>query len=155
MEKTTESQRTDDLRIVAMKNLLSPHELIDEFPVTGEVAETVVTGRTGIQRVLAKDDDRLVVIVGPCSIHDPEAALEYADLVRQQQDKHKDNLLIVMRVYFEKPRTTIGWKGSINDPTLDDSFQINRGLRTARGLLRDINAMGIPTGTEFLDLISP
>jgi 3-deoxy-7-phosphoheptulonate synthase len=119
------------------------------------VAETVVKGRTGIQRILAKDDDRLVVIVGPCSIHDPEAALEYAELVRQQQDKHIDNLLIVMRVYFEKPRTTIGWKGLINDPTLDDSFQINRGLRTARGLLRDINAMGIPTGTEFLDLISP
>ena len=138
-----------------MKNLLSPHELINEFPVTDPIAQTVVQGRTGIQRILAKQDDRLVVVVGPCSIHDPETALEYAGLLKQEQIKHKDKLLIVMRVYFEKPRTTIGWKGLINDPTLDNSFQINRGLRTARGLLRDINAMGLPTGTEFLDLISP
>lgn len=155
MNKTPETPRTDDLRIVAMKNLLSPLALIDEFPVSGDVAETVVRGRTGIQRVLAQQDDRLVVVVGPCSIHDPDAALEYAALLRQEQVKYADNLLIVMRVYFEKPRTTIGWKGLINDPGLDDSFQINRGLRTARGLLRDINAMGLPTGTEFLDLISP
>ena len=155
MNKATDTPSTDDLRIVAMKNLLSPRELIEEFPVTGEVADTVVEGRAGIQRVLAGDDDRLVVVVGPCSIHDAETALEYAQLLREEQVKHADDLLIVMRVYFEKPRTTIGWKGLINDPELDNSFQINRGLRTARGLLRDINAMGLPTGTEFLDLISP
>jgi 3-deoxy-7-phosphoheptulonate synthase len=155
MTDLTQMPSTDDLRIVAMKNLLSPHELIEEFPVTRDVAETVVEGRRGIQRILAKEDDRLVVVVGPCSIHDPETAMEYARLLREAQVKHQDELLIVMRVYFEKPRTTIGWKGLINDPGLDNSFQINRGLRTARGLLRDINAMGLPTGTEFLDLISP
>lgn len=155
MNDAPETPRTDDLRIVAMKNLLAPRELIEEFPVTGDVARTVIEGRSGIQRILAKQDDRLVVVVGPCSIHDPEAALEYAGLLHQEQRRYADELLIVMRVYFEKPRTTIGWKGLINDPALDNSFQINRGLRTARGLLRDINRMGLPTGTEFLDLISP
>ena len=151
----TDDLRTDDLRIIAMKNLLAPRELIDEFPVTREVAQTVVLGRSGIQRILAKQDDRIVVVVGPCSIHDPEAAMEYATKLREVQVEHENDLLIVMRVYFEKPRTTIGWKGLINDPGLDNSFHINRGLRTARGLLRDINAVGLPTGTEFLDLISP
>ncbi|MEO1615938.1 MAG: 3-deoxy-7-phosphoheptulonate synthase [Planctomycetota bacterium] len=146
---------TDDLRIVAMKNLIAPKELCAEIPLNDTVAETVVDGRTGIQRVLAGQDDRLVVVVGPCSIHDPEAALEYAARLSNEQARHREELLIVMRVYFEKPRTTVGWKGLINDPGLDNSFEINRGLRTARGLLRDINAMGLPTGTEFLDLISP
>lgn len=146
---------TDDLRIVAMKNLLSPRELLEEIPAEDAVAETVVRGRQGIQDVLAGKDDRLVVVVGPCSIHDPEAAIEYCGRLREQQEKHADDLLIVMRVYFEKPRTTVGWKGLINDPGLDDSFEINKGLKIARGLLRDVNAMGLPTGTEFLDLISP
>ena len=148
-------QATDDLRIVATKTLIPPRELMAELPVTPEIADTVAQGRGGIQRVLRSQDDRLVVIVGPCSIHDPDAAMEYAGLLAAQQRKHEQQLLIVMRVYFEKPRTTVGWKGLINDPGLDDSFEINRGLRTARGLLRDINAMGLPTGTEFLDLISP
>ncbi|HBE70720.1 MAG TPA: 3-deoxy-7-phosphoheptulonate synthase [Planctomycetaceae bacterium] len=146
---------TDDLRIVAMKNLLSPRELLEEIAADDAVAETVVRGRQGIQNILSGQDDRLVVVVGPCSIHDPEAAIEYCDRLRQQQHKHSADLLIVMRVYFEKPRTTVGWKGLINDPGLDDSFEINKGLKIARGLLRDVNAMGLPTGTEFLDLISP
>ncbi len=148
-------QTTDDLRIAAMKSLIPPRDLMTEFPVTAQVAETVAKARSGIQKVLHQKDDRLVVVVGPCSIHDPEAAIEYANLLAAEQQKHAQQLLIVMRVYFEKPRTTVGWKGLINDPGLDDSFEINRGLRTARGLLRDINAMGLPTGTEFLDLISP
>ncbi|MEM6469143.1 MAG: 3-deoxy-7-phosphoheptulonate synthase [Planctomycetota bacterium] len=146
---------TDDLRIVAMKNLISPKQLCKEIPIDDSIARTVVEGRRGIQDVLAGRSGRLVVIVGPCSIHDPDAALEYANRLREQQVRHAEDLQIVMRVYFEKPRTTVGWKGLINDPGLDHSFEINRGLRTARGLLRDINALGLPTGTEFLDLISP
>lgn len=149
------SQNTDDLRIRAMKPLLSPKELMAEIPTTPDVAKTVLEGRSGIQRILQGDDDRLIVVIGPCSIHDPDAAIEYAQRLSEQQKQHQAELLIVMRVYFEKPRTTVGWKGLINDPGLDGSFEINRGLRTARGLLRDINAMGLPTGTEFLDLISP
>ncbi len=155
MTEKTQTPATDDLRINEIKQLMPPKDLMAEIPVEAEVAETVSSARAGIQRVLREEDDRLVVVIGPCSIHDPEAALEYAQLLAVEQQKHQDNLLIVMRVYFEKPRTTVGWKGLINDPGLDDSFEINRGLRTARGLLRDINAMGLPTGTEFLDLISP
>tara|TARA_R110002049_G_scaffold285698_4_gene467158 strand:- start:349730 stop:350794 length:1065 start_codon:yes stop_codon:yes gene_type:complete len=155
MTEKTQTPSTDDLRIGAMKKLMPPNELMAEIPTTPDVAETVALCRRGIQRVLREEDDRLVVVIGPCSIHDPDAALEYARLLSAEQQKHQDNLLIVMRVYFEKPRTTVGWKGLINDPGLDNSFEINRGLRTARGLLRDINAMGLPTGTEFLDLISP
>ncbi|MGB7325509.1 MAG: 3-deoxy-7-phosphoheptulonate synthase [Rubripirellula sp.] len=146
---------TDDLRIRAMKPVMPPMELMAEIPVEAEIAETVANARDGIQKVLRDEDDRLVVVIGPCSIHDPEAAMEYAKLLAAEQKKHQGELLIVMRVYFEKPRTTVGWKGLINDPGLDDSFEINRGLRTARGLLRDITRMGLPTGTEFLDLISP
>ncbi|MGB7346634.1 MAG: 3-deoxy-7-phosphoheptulonate synthase [Pirellulaceae bacterium] len=146
---------TDDLRITAIKNLMRPHELTSEIPITTSIAQTVFDGRTGIQRVLRKEDDRLVVVIGPCSIHDPDAAMEYAKRLAQQQQNFSETLLVVMRVYFEKPRTTVGWKGLINDPGLDDSFEINRGLRIARQLLCDINALGLPTGTEFLDLISP
>ena len=146
---------TDDLRIREIKNLEPPRALISEIPVSDEVAKTVLEGRKDIQNILKKDDDRLLIVVGPCSIHDPEAAIEYAEKLAVERKKHASNLCIVMRVYFEKPRTTVGWKGLINDPGLDDSFEINRGLRVARGLLRDINAMGLPTGTEFLDLISP
>ncbi|MEM9366216.1 MAG: 3-deoxy-7-phosphoheptulonate synthase [Planctomycetota bacterium] len=155
MQDSLKSSSTDDLRIVAMKELLSPQELIDEIPVSANATEAVVSGRHAIQEVLAGRDDRLVAIVGPCSIHDPDAARTYAERLAEQHAKHGDDLLIVMRVYFEKPRTTVGWKGLINDPGLDDSFQINRGLRLARGLLAEINSMGLPTGTEFLDLISP
>ena len=155
MTENTQTPATDDLRIAAMKKLMRPAELLAEIPVDPEVASTVADGRSGIQRVLHGENDRLVVVIGPCSIHDPEAAIEYAQKLAAQKQKFDDTLLIVMRVYFEKPRTTVGWKGLINDPGLDDSFEINRGLRTARGLLRDINALGLPTGTEFLDLISP
>ena len=150
-----ESLRTDDLRIGAIKNLMPPRELISEIPVESVVAETVVNAREGIKKILSHEDDRLLVVVGPCSIHDPESAVQYAKLLSEQQKNFASQLLVVMRVYFEKPRTTVGWKGLINDPGLDNSFEINRGLRTARGLLRDINALGLPTGTEFLDLISP
>lgn len=155
MSNPVNTPTTDDLRISAIKQLMKPSELMAEIPVEPTVANTVAEGRQGIHRVLQKEDDRLVVVVGPCSIHDADAATEYASRLAEQQKKFSDQLLVVMRVYFEKPRTTVGWKGLINDPGLDGSFEINRGLRTARGLLRDINAMGLPTGTEFLDLISP
>lgn len=147
--------RTDDLRIGAIKNLMSPSELLSEIPASDAISQTVADGRTAIQNVLQQKDDRLLVVVGPCSIHDPDSARQYAEKLAVEQKRHADELLIVMRVYFEKPRTTVGWKGLINDPKLDDSFEINHGLRTARRLLSDINAMGLPTGTEFLDLISP
>jgi len=154
-EQTQSSPTTDDLRIKAIKQLLTPRELMEEIPVTSSVAETVAAGRAGIHKVLHREDDRLVVVVGPCSIHDPEAAMEYAKHLAELKQQYEEQLLVVMRVYFEKPRTTVGWKGLINDPGLDGSFEINKGLRTARGLLRDINQLGLPTGTEFLDLISP
>ena len=155
MPQQTQILATDDLRIRAIKELMTPRALMEEFPVETNVAETVVTARNGIHQILEEGDDRLVVVVGPCSIHDPDAAREYAQRLVEARQRHHDQLLVVMRVYFEKPRTTVGWKGLINDPGLDNSFEINRGVRTARGLLRDINAMGLPTGTEFLDLISP
>ena len=155
MTEKTQTYATDDLRIRAIKKLMPPQELMKEIPVEPKAAETVFNARRGIQRILSEEDDRLVVVVGPCSIHDPDAAREYAERLAEEKQKHQDQLLIVMRVYFEKPRTTVGWKGLINDPCLDNSFEINRGLRTARGLLRDLNMMGLPTGTEFLDLISP
>ncbi|MEL7266836.1 MAG: 3-deoxy-7-phosphoheptulonate synthase, partial [Planctomycetota bacterium] len=149
------SSLTDDLRIAAVKQLMPPIDLMNEIPVLDDIADVVVHGRQQIQNILRGDDDRLVVVVGPCSIHDTDAALEYAQRLARQREVFRDDLEIVMRVYFEKPRTTVGWKGLINDPDLDNSFAINRGLRIARGLLRDINQLGLPTGTEFLDLISP
>ena len=152
---TENALTTDNLRIKAIKNLIAPRELMEEIPVTPEVAETIVKARNGIRDVLHGADDRLVVVIGPCSIHDPDAAMEYGKLLLEKKKEFGKQLLIVMRVYFEKPRTTVGWKGLINDPGLDNSFEINRGVRTARGLLRDLNLMGLPTGTEFLDLISP
>ncbi len=155
MTDKSNSPATDDLRISAVKTLIPPSQLMAEFPVQPAVASIVAEARRGIQRVLREEDDRLVVVVGPCSIHDAEAAIEYAELLAAEQKKRAGELLIVMRVYFEKPRTTVGWKGLINDPGLDDSFEINLGLQTARRLLRDISALGLPTGTEFLDLISP
>jgi 3-deoxy-7-phosphoheptulonate synthase len=148
-------QNTDDLRIIALKELLSPEQLITEFPLTDQAAETIIRSRQAIQDIIHGRDDRLLVISGPCSIHDTEAALDYARRLLAPMQKHKDKLLIVMRVYFEKPRTTIGWKGLINDPELDDSFRINDGLRKARKLLLDLANMGMPAATEYLDLISP
>ena len=146
---------TDDLRILETQELISPVSLIEELPVTDTVSETVSAGREGIHRVLAGEDDRLVVITGPCSIHDPAAAVEYGSRLKPLADELKEDLCIIMRVYFEKPRTTVGWKGLINDPDLNDTFQINKGLHLARQLLLDLGEMGIPCGTEYLDLISP
>ncbi|OIP99768.1 MAG: 3-deoxy-7-phosphoheptulonate synthase [Zetaproteobacteria bacterium CG2_30_46_52] len=149
------SHLTDDLRITGLREVSSPLQIHSEFPITETAAQTIFETRQAIHRILHGEDDRLLVIVGPCSIHDTKAALEYAALIKQARAKYEKDLLIVMRVYFEKPRTTVGWKGLINDPHLDGSFAINDGIRKARGLLLDINNMGVPAGTEFLDLISP
>ena len=146
---------TDDLRIQGTTELISPEALVAEVPLTDTASQTVSQARLAIQRVLAGEDDRLVVIVGPCSIHDPKAAREYALQLKRCADELADELCVVMRVYFEKPRTTVGWKGLINDPDLNNTFQINKGLRLARQLLADFAEMGLPTGTEYLDLISP
>jgi 3-deoxy-7-phosphoheptulonate synthase len=146
---------TDDLRIREIKELAPPSHLLREFPISERAAATTFDARQAIHRVLHGMDDRLVVVVGPCSIHDTKAAREYATRLRGERERLAADLEIVMRVYFEKPRTTVGWKGLINDPDLDDSFDINKGLRTARELLLDINEMGLPAGTEFLDMITP
>jgi 3-deoxy-7-phosphoheptulonate synthase len=147
--------RTDDLRISGLNPLISPAVLAYYLPLSEQASELVSRTRTEADAILHGSDDRLLVVVGPCSIHDPAAALDYARLLKQEADRLKSELLIVMRVYFEKPRTTVGWKGLINDPHLDDSFDINHGLRVARGLLLDLANMGVPAGTEFLDTISP
>ncbi len=146
---------TDDLRILDTEELISPEQLIDDLPVGSEAAKTVSHARETIHRILTGEDDRVLVIVGPCSIHDPDAAREYASRLKGMIDQHANDLFIVMRVYFEKPRTTVGWKGLINDPDLNDTFQINKGLHLARSLLRDLSDMNVPCGTEYLDLISP
>jgi 3-deoxy-7-phosphoheptulonate synthase len=146
---------TDDLRIQGTTELVSPESLLAEVPLSDAAAQTVSQARQDIHRVLAGEDDRLVVVVGPCSIHDPKAAREYAAGLRSLAGRLADDLCIVMRVYFEKPRTTVGWKGLINDPDLNNTFQINKGLKLARQLLADLAEMGLPTGTEYLDLISP
>ncbi len=147
--------RTDDLRIAQINELISPQQLIADIGVSDVAAETVATARQTIHRILNREDDRLLVIAGPCSIHDPSAALDYAARLKQAADELAGELFVVMRVYFEKPRTTVGWKGLINDPDLDNSFQINKGLHLARQLLADLANRGLPAGTEFLDLISP
>ncbi|MEM7467227.1 MAG: 3-deoxy-7-phosphoheptulonate synthase [Pseudomonadota bacterium] len=148
-------QDTDDLRIEGLRPLIPPAILMEELPLTDAAAKTVVDGRAGADGIVKGSDDRLMVVVGPCSIHDVDAALEYANRLKPLANQYIDDLLIVMRVYFEKPRTTIGWKGLINDPMLDNSFEINTGLRTARRLLCELADLGLPTGTEFLDTISP
>lgn len=147
--------QTDDLRINAITEVNAPIELHERYPLSENASETVYQTRKSIQAILNGQDDRLLVVIGPCSIHDPAAAREYAERLKKQIDAHQSDLLIVMRVYFEKPRTTVGWKGLINDPALDESFQINKGLELARSLLLDVNDMGVPAATEFLDLISP
>jgi 3-deoxy-7-phosphoheptulonate synthase len=147
--------KTDDVRIRAMKELSPPSHLLREFPLGDAATDRVYGTRQAIHRILHGMDDRMLVIVGPCSIHDPKAALEYAHRLVVERDRLKDRLEIVMRVYFEKPRTTVGWKGLINDPDLDGSFDINKGLRIARQMLVEINEMGMPAGTEFLDMITP
>lgn len=148
-------QRTDDLRIREMKELTPPSHLIREFACTEAAGTTAANARVALHRILHGQDDRLMVVIGPCSIHDPKAAMEYAGRLAEMRRRHIGDLEIVMRVYFEKPRTTVGWKGMINDPYMDNSFRINDGLRMARELLRNINELGLPAGTEFLDVISP
>ena len=148
-------QKTSDLRIAGRQEVVSAKSLISEQPISEKSSETVFNARKEFSDVLYKKDERLAVVVGPCSIHDPGAAKEYAELLFNEKNNLKDNLLIIMRVYFEKPRTTVGWKGLINDPDLDNSFNIDKGLSIARQLLRDINDMGMPAGTEFLDVITP
>ncbi|MBX9896093.1 MAG: 3-deoxy-7-phosphoheptulonate synthase AroG [Nitrosomonas sp.] len=147
--------QTDDLRIIGVHELTPPVELHREYPMTEIATETVYSARQSAHRILHGEDDRLLVVVGPCSIHDVDAALEYAARLKHLREVLKPHLHIVMRVYFEKPRTTIGWKGLINDPDLDNSFHINKGLRMARRLLLDLNTIGMPSATEYLDLISP
>jgi len=147
--------QTDDLRIQKLRPLIPPAILMEELPLGEQLSETIASGRSQIQRILRQQDDRLLLVVGPCSIHDPEAALDYARLLRDEAQAHAAELCIVMRVYFEKPRTTVGWKGLINDPHLDESFSINEGLRIARRLLLQVTALGLPIGCEFLDPISP
>jgi 3-deoxy-7-phosphoheptulonate synthase len=146
---------TDDLRIQKTNELISPEQLITDVSVSDRAAETVAHARRTIHNILSGEDDRLLVIVGPCSIHDPDAAREYAAKLRQAADAIAEDVFVVMRVYFEKPRTTVGWKGLINDPDLNNTFQINKGLHLARQLLLDLAEMGLPAGTEYLDLISP
>ena len=148
-------ERTRDLRIAGFRPLIPPAILLEELPLGDKGSETVAHGRRAIVDVLHGRDDRLVVVVGPCSIHDPVAALDYARRLRAAAEQHARDLYVVMRVYFEKPRTTVGWKGLINDPRLDGSFSINEGLRLARRLLLDLAELGLPAGCEFLDPISP
>jgi 3-deoxy-7-phosphoheptulonate synthase len=147
--------RTDDLRISEIRELSPPEELYREFPCTERAAAAVAQGRQSVHHILRGQDDRLAVVIGPCSIHDVDAALEYAGRLSEQRRRFRGELEIIMRVYFEKPRTTVGWKGLINDPDLDGSFRINRGLRLARSLLLEINQLDLPAGCEFLDMITP
>ena len=154
-DATLDTTRIDDTRIAAVRALVSPAVLLEELPVTPAIEALVEHTRQAIGSVLHGQDDRLVVVVGPCSIHDHAQAIHYARLLKALADELAAELIVVMRVYFEKPRTTVGWKGYINDPRLDGSFRINEGLRRARELLLEINALGLPAGTEFLDLLSP
>lgn len=147
--------RTDDIRVEEIRPLITPDQLQSEFPSTEKAETTVAAARSAVCDILHGRDERLLVIVGPCSIHDTDAALEYAGSLKEQRDKLGESLEILMRVYFEKPRTTVGWKGLINDPRLDDSYCIDEGLRAARKLLLAVNELGLPVGTEYLDMISP
>ena len=149
------THKIDDVRIREIKELAPPSHAIREFPASDAAERITYETRQGIHGILHAADDRLLVIIGPCSIHDPKSALEFARRLAQERAKHAADLLIVMRVYFEKPRTTVGWKGLINDPQLDGSFHINEGLRLARNVLLDINELNVPAGVEYLDMITP
>jgi 3-deoxy-7-phosphoheptulonate synthase len=154
--RSERTSQTDDQRIKDVTPLPPPEHLIRFFPIAGTAVETLIGNtRAAIRNIMQRKDDRLLVVMGPCSIHDPAAALDYARRLKLQRDKYADRLEIVMRVYFEKPRTTVGWKGLINDPYLDESYRIDEGLRIARQLLVEINRVGVPAGSEFLDVISP
>ena len=146
---------TDNTRIVEKFDLITPNDVISEYPLTDEISKLVYGTRNEASQILHGKDDRVIVVCGPCSIHDPESALEYAHLLKEARDSLSSNLLVIMRVYFEKPRTTVGWKGLINDPDINESYDANKGLMLARKILRDITAIGLPVGTEFLDPISP
>ena len=148
-------QPTQDLRVIGMQRLRAPRLLKEKLPMSERANQTVVNGRGAVQRILRQEDSRLLVVVGPCSAHDPKGALEYAGKLAELAREVQDQFCIVMRVYFEKPRTTVGWKGLINDPHMDNSCDIEEGLRVARKLLLDINELGLPVGTEFLDPIVP
>ena len=147
--------KTDDLRIIETQELSTPEDVRQELPITDLSAKTILNSRKVIEDILDEKDDRIFVVIGPCSIHDPIAAMDYAKKLKKISQEVSENLFIIMRVYFEKPRTTVGWKGLINDPMLDGSFEINKGIRIGRKLLLDIVDLEIPTGTEYLDLISP
>lgn len=151
----TMKYQTDDLRILGIQEVSSPEEVHAQLPISDEATTTIFNARNAIHHILHGQDDRLLVVIGPCSIHDPAAALEYASKLKEVSARLAEDLVIVMRVYFEKPRTTVGWKGLINDPDLDDSYHINKGLRIARQVLLDINNLGIAAATEYLDLITP
>jgi len=149
------TRTTDDLRIAQIQHVINPNQIYLEIPISEKSAEVTLNTRKHIQNILNGTDDRLLVVSGPCSIHDPKAALDYAGQLFEIKNELEQDLLIVMRVYFEKPRTTVGWKGLINDPDLDNSFDINKGLRIARQLLLELNELGMPAGTEYLDVITP
>jgi len=148
-------KQTDDIRIAATKELVSPAQIHEQFPLSEDAAACTAQAREEIQKIMAGEDDRMVAVIGPCSIHDPESALEYAERLAVLKEELRDDLMIVMRVYFEKPRTTVGWKGLINDPDLNDTYNVNKGIGIARNLLLQINEMGVPAGCEYLDLITP
>eukprot|EP01123_Difflugia_compressa_P014645 TRINITY_DN786_c0_g1_i2.p1 TRINITY_DN786_c0_g1~~TRINITY_DN786_c0_g1_i2.p1 ORF type:complete len:360 (+),score=63.83 TRINITY_DN786_c0_g1_i2:758-1837(+) len=152
---TSTFPKIDDRRVVEIKPIIPPAILTEELPLTETISKVVSEARECAENVIKKKDDRLLVVVGPCSIHDPKAAVEYAGKLKVLIEELKQDLVIIMRVYFEKPRTTVGWKGLINDPDLNGTFQINKGLRLGRGILRDLNALGVPCGVEFLDTITP
>ncbi|MCK6411457.1 MAG: 3-deoxy-7-phosphoheptulonate synthase AroG [Azonexus sp.] len=146
---------TDDVRIKEIKELVPPAHVFREYPASSRAAQTTYNARRAIHRSLHGADDRLLVVIGPCSIHDYDAAMEYARRLEKEAARHADDLIVVMRVYFEKPRTTVGWKGLINDPRMDNTFRINEGIRLARRILLEVNEMGLPCATEFLDTITP
>ncbi len=146
---------TDDVRVTDIRPLISPAILMQDFPASQEASKVVYDAREEFRRILKKEDDRLAVMVGPCSIHDTVAAIDYAGRLAEAREKYSNELLLIMRVYFEKPRTTVGWKGLINDPFMDESYNINSGLRMSRGLLLRLAEMGVPAATEFLDVITP
>ena len=146
---------TDNTRIIDRRKVPAPYELVNKHPIDDQIAKLVYGTRNEVSQILHDKDDRVFVVVGPCSIHDPESALEYAQRLVTESQKYSENLLIIMRVYFEKPRTTVGWKGLINDPDINETFNISKGIEMARKLLIDIAKLGLPAGTEFLDPISP
>ncbi len=145
--------KTDELRTARIDSLVTPQELAEKLPISAEIADNVTASRQRIEKILTGEDRRLLVVIGPCSIHDLDAAVDYAGRLNQLRIRYQDRLEIVMRTYFEKPRTVVGWKGLISDPALDGSFQVNRGIEMARRLLLEVNQLGLPTATEFLDMV--